>query len=98
MEKYYFILTSQYLSYCAEKILTTTTRLNHKRSIPLSTIIIKDANDDFKISKNPSPTEMTETKNKTLLILSKEKSFHLTASTVSDRNQWFEDIQRASRY
>lgn len=97
MEKYYFILTSQFLSYCSEKLLSSTTRLNHKRSVPLSSLMIKNANNDFKVSKNPSPNEIDEMKEKTFLILSKDKSFHLTASTVTDRNQWFEDIERASR-
>ncbi len=41
MQKFYFILTNQFLTYCAEKILLSTTRLNHKRSLPLSTVLIR---------------------------------------------------------
>lgn len=97
MEKYYFILTSEYLSYCSERILSSTTRLVHKRSIPLTTILIKDASLDFKASKTSTPEELNDLRNKTILILSKEKSFHLTASTAADRNDWFCDLERATR-
>ena len=105
LEKYYFILTSQYLSYCTEKLIpittmttmTTTTRLNHKRSIPLTSLLVKDANEDFKALKYSSPSESYEIKIKSFLIQSKEKSFHLTASSIVDRNEWFEDIQQAAR-
>jgi hypothetical protein len=97
MEKYYFLLTSQYLSYCSERILTSKTRLIHKRSIPLATVLIKDANADFRTSKCSSPEEAEELRNKSFVILSQEKSFHLTASSVADRNEWYHDLQRATR-
>lgn len=97
MEKYYFILTSDYLSYCSERILSSTTRLIHKRSIPLTTLLIKEASCDFKTSKSSTSEELNDLRNKTLLILSKEKSFHLTSSTVAERNEWYRDLDQAIR-
>jgi hypothetical protein len=96
MERYYFLLTAQYLSYCSERILSSKTRLIHKRSIPLTTLLIKEANPDFR-TKSSSPGEENELQNKSFVILSQEKSFHLTASTVADRNEWYHDLQRAIR-
>jgi hypothetical protein len=98
MEKYYFILTSEFLSYCSERILSSTTRLIHKRSIPLTTLLLKEASSDFKTNKSSSSGDLNELRNKTLLILSKEKSFHLTCSTVAERNEWYRDLEQAIRF
>mmetsp|Transcript_16239 Transcript_16239/g.24461 ORF Transcript_16239/g.24461 Transcript_16239/m.24461 type:complete len:502 (+) Transcript_16239:171-1676(+) len=100
MQRFYCVLTEECFAYCrvvgAMGIGGNRIKLN--RVIPLTSLLVREANSDFASARGMLSTDSTEAdKSKTFLLLSTQKSFHLTAASESAKHSWMEAITVAAR-